>query len=1165
MSSNSPPIDRDARQPARTGARPTPRVGTVQPRFWRGRLSALGLSLLLWMLALVPGTAQATLLCSPYLGQVIINELRVGASNATDSKNQVEFLNLNGISSTVWHTWKIEVYTGSTAAPSRKTSLVTNTGYTSSGAFIWNSTAKLWLKNKNAVFVDVALLDANGDFVAYIAIEGQVRPPPTCYGATTTLQATGSETNGSIRRTTDGGVWPTTIVKTSVHTIGRTNECTAAGADPVVGISTNRPRPVVNLTTVSYTVTIFNNACSTTVSSAYLKVDNLLASNYNSLVHSSTIGSRTLASGTLTWNIGDLLAGATQTLTISGVPRNVGLLTHTAWVSAPTTGLFNTADDIDTETINTQAYNYIEFDITTVSVTEGTDFNHAASLSSMVPPTSTVTVNYIVSGTANSGDTNLPASGSVTINPAVPAIADGNDIVFTITNDAVAEPTKTIVLTITSVTTSDTTVRVSPTQPAITITLYDDDPIDHYELSLPTASLACLPSTVTVTACNDTSSPCTNKSTTFSGYTATLATSAGTLGATSVTFNASGVATTTLSHPSASNGASASVTLSGEQSVAANARKCCPNGSSCAAANSCATAFSTAGFIVAAAANGAATTVATQVAGTSSATHYLRAVTTGTTTKACEAALSGANTVNWAYQCNNPATCSAGNLMSIDGGTPTTIARNNSGSFASTTAVPMTFDANGNAPFSLQFSDVGQATLSASKTVNSATLTGTSNAFVTKPSGFTLSAIAQTAAPQLANPAAAAATGAKFVKAGEAFGAMVTAVTSGGVATPNYGKESPAEGVLLTRALVLPAGGAAGTLANATIAGASFSAGVASVTNLAWDEVGIITLTPAVADGDYLGVGNVTGTTSANIGRFVPDHFRITAGTPLGACSAATSYFGQDGITTPFTLKAENAANATTQNYTGSFAKLGLTSWSGYAFSATGMPAGSVLAASATAPTGSWSLGLASVSARHQISRPTALAGETAVTLSAAPADSDGVTMTATALGASTALRYGRLRLSNAFGSASAALQVPVAADYWSGSAWLPNTADSCTTLVAANVAMSNPRNALGNVSTATSSASAVTLSAGQGVLTLGTPSPSGSSLTLDLALNLGSTTADASCQAAHPTTTGAAKPWLRSRNGSCSAAYDSDPSARASFGVFSPESRKTVHVREIF
>ena len=72
----------------------------------------------------------------------------------------------------------------------------------------------------------------------------------------------------------------------------------------------------------------------------------------------------------------------------------------------------------------------------------------------------------------------------------------------------------------------------------------------------------------------------------------------------------------------------------------------------------------------------------------------------------------------------------------------------------------------------------------------------------------------------------------------------------------------------------MPSGGDSGTLSNATIAGGSFINGVATVTNLSWDEVGIITLTPSVGDGSYLGVGDVTGTTTA-----ISDVFILTIST----------------------------------------------------------------------------------------------------------------------------------------------------------------------------------------------------------------------------------------------------------------------------------------------
>ena len=698
--------------------------------------------------------------------------------------------------------------------------------------------------------------------------------------------------------------------------------------------------------------------------------------------------------------------------------------------------------------------------------------------------------------------------------------------------------------------------------------------VDHYELSLPTSSLTCLPTTVTVTACANSSSPCTSAATTVSGATATLATSGATLGATSVTFNASGVATTTLSYPAAPNNTAVSVTLSGESTAATNARQCCPNGSSCAVANSCTSAFNSAGFIVASAANGSATTVPAQTAGTASASLVLRAVQTNTSTQVCEAALTGATTVNWAYECDNPATCSASNLMSVNGGTATTVQRNNNAGVSAFTAVPMTFDANGNAPFTFTFNDVGQTTLWASKAVNAAILLGSSNAFVTRPAGFVLSSIQQTASPNLANPAASSASGGKFVKAGENFSATVTAVTSGGAATPNYGKEASAEGVLLTRALVQPAGGAAGTLANGNVAGASFNNGAATVSNLSFSEVGIITLTPSVVDGDYLGAGNVTGTSSANVGRFVPAQFALSAASTTHraslACSPASgfSYLGEN-FRLGFTLTAQNTAAATTTNYSGSFAKLDPTVASAY--NLVGRDAGTVFSVANTrlalgTVAGSWSNGVATaIAVTANAARAAAPDGPFSAAFGIAPVDSDGVAMAAfdmaSAFGGSNdratigtvALRFGRLRLANAVGSQTRSLALPLTAQSWTGIAFDTNTLDSCTMLAATSVSFGNLRKTLTVADTAVSGTT-ITLTAGVGRLLLLAPT-GGRSGSADVVLSLGSSATDASCLqpwtpgVGDAASTGASLIFLR--GAWCASSFDNDPSARATWGLY--------------
>jgi MSHA biogenesis protein MshQ len=326
---------------------------------------------------------------------------------------------------------------------------------------------------------------------------------------------------------------------------------------------------------------------------------------------------------------------------------------------------------------------------------------------------------------------------------------------------------------------------------------------------------------------------------------------------------------------------------------------------------------------------------------------------------------------------------------------------------------------------------------------------------------------------------------------------------------------------------------------------------------LVWTEVGSGDLSATLTSGSYLGSGlSATGTTgtAGAVGRFKPHHFDVAV---TQACSAgAFTYAGQPAQVT-ITARNGLATPGTTVNYDGSAAtspnqaqslllseatSLGLGSLSGTAVSASAFLAGVATAAPSYTYT-------------------TKTTGPRALALRAI--DADGVSSLGYLEG-SVNLRSGRLRLPNAFGSSSQALRMPVMAEYWTGQAWLLNSADSCTTLPAAAVAVSNARNHLGNTSTATTLASAVTLSGGNGVLTLAAPTPA-ASVSFDVALNLGATAADQSCNAAHPATAPGARAWLRAANGSCAVTADRDPASRASFGLYAPETRKTVHARELF
>ncbi|MDZ4253727.1 MAG: DUF6701 domain-containing protein [Sulfuritalea sp.] len=347
--------------------------------------------------------------------------------------------------------------------------------------------------------------------------------------------------------------------------------------------------------------------------------------------------------------------------------------------------------------------------------------------------------------------------------------------------------------------------------------------------------------------------------------------------------------------------------------------------------------------------------------------------------------------------------------------------------------------------------------------------TGTSGAFVVKPGGFTLSAIQQTAAPNLANPGAADANGTSFVKAGEAFSVTVTATTIDGLtAAPNYGQETVAEGAKLNLVLLAPSGGAAPALQNASAFG-SFSVGVASGTTFAWDEVGIITLTPSVGDGNYLGAGDVSGTTTGNVGRFYPDHLEtaVTSAMSCGALAFVPAcptgsylvYSGQGFTTqvTAYTLGGTGVAGITT-NYsaTESFSKaVTLTAWDALGSTTQQNPpaSGGSLTGNSIAAA-SFAAGAASASPVYTFTAtPTA---PTNVYFRAIDTDSVSTLNTIPANSVEGGAKFvnGRLQVENMYGPPPSRLGTKARALYWSGTQWALNTSDTASGAATGNFAL---------------------------------------------------------------------------------------------------------------
>lgn len=510
----------------------------------------------------------------------------------------------------------------------------------------------------------------------------------------------------------------------------------------------------------------------------------------------------------------------------------------------------------------------------------------------------------------------------------------------------------------------------------------------------------------------------------------------------------------------------------------------------------------------------------------------------------------------------------------------------------------------GVATLSLGTTDVGKYTLNLdddSGTYAATTVSGSLGDLTVRP--YTL-AITGLSMAGVANPAGSAATDAVFGKAGAPFSATVTAyrwsasadanndgvpdtgatlaqVSAGGVA-PGFTASVALTPLALSQT---PASGVLGTLSNNIISG--FIGGTATGTTLAYSEVGSFLLNTSTVVGSYLGtpalnldalVFDAAGNPQTRVGRFRPASFVLS--TPSVAhrfgrtCAIASTFtYLDESFQLGFTLTAKNAAGATTQNYTGSFARLDLATPAN--FKLAGIGSGTPFKTtnsrlSVQASSGAWNNGVASgITLTAKALRTTTPDGpfDTA-DFGIAPVDLDGVAMgtldldtDAPANGADVTkvgtipLRFGRLRLQNGMAAADRPVQLTLAAQYWNGSAFNTNTLDSCTSVSATHLSFGNLRKSL-VAGDAVMSNSPATVSAGAGRITLARPA-SGHVGSLDIAIALDTTANDGSCLKDPPVSWTPAKAataganLLGLRGTWCGASTFKDPSARATWGLY--------------
>lgn len=686
--------------------------------------------------------------------------------------------------------------------------------------------------------------------------------------------------------------------------------------------------------------------------------------------------------------------------------------------------------------------------------------------------------------------------------------------------------------------------------------------LHHLELTTSNSSnVTCTPITYTVKACGD--AACSSTFTT--GVSGTLTVSGVTVNyPAGQTFTiGSGSATTTISAHATTVG-SATAALSGlSVTPLGSPAVYCGMGTSATSGGSCAASTVNSALYF---------TVPNHVSETSQSVTVSAVRSSDNATVCAPAFASTSKNVTFKCAYGNPTT---GSLPVRVGGT----AVNSSGSTAAACdatgrVVSLSFNASGVATTTVQYADVGQLTLTGTYTGSGTdaglTMTGNST-FIASPASFAFSSV--TAAPV----------------AGSTFSATLTARNSAGNAVPNFGKETSVtqDYVRLAWAKYRPTGSAAvagtftgtGMTASAPyISSTSFSGGAVTLSDLKWTEVGTGDLSATLLGANYLGTGNaVTGSTggSGGVGPFVPHHFKATV---TQGCSSVFSYSGQ-----PFSIKLEavHADNLTvTQNYDGSantspnYAKAVTLSLTG-----AGASSGSLNSTSLSAST--FTAGVANVLSTDASPFKFTFTNKlTASTSVGVRATETAGTVSSSGWDGSLSVRSGRIKVSNAFGSEKGSLDIPVQAQFWNGKAWVLNSDDSCTSIPVASVVRSNYLDYKGastaawtttpaTKATVNSVPMAVSINGGNGLLTLGSPSPTATG-SVDFAFNLGTGSVDQSCLASHPSSTGANRDWLRSLNGSANScagltSYDRDPGARATFGVYRPETNKAVFTRDMY
>jgi MSHA biogenesis protein MshQ len=602
-------------------------------------------------------------------------------------------------------------------------------------------------------------------------------------------------------------------------------------------------------------------------------------------------------------------------------------------------------------------------------------------------------------------------------------------------------------------------------------------------------------------------------------------------------------------------------------------------------------------------ADGVNNAIGTQIAGkwsddtTGIQTLTLRAVRTNSDTMACEARISGTQTVQMAFECIDPTTCKIPNgVRIIDDDVNLvgeTLADNPQGGPMVYSNVDLDFDTNGSADWIMNYRDAGQIRLNASLTIAASgedpadTLIGSSNSFSVVPAGLCVSvsdASAACATPdascsafrkarQQGNPAAKTVqdsfTLAVRAVGWQSAGENNTDFCSGNATTPNF----QLNGIGIGHSLVAPAGGASGSIDFTSFDMAALDNGDHDLVEQTVSEVGVFTFTATPPD--YFGE-TIAASTSAAVGRFYPDHFvlsdmQLTNRSDL-ACISTFTYMDEN-FQVSYDLEARNVGGERTRNYTtvSGFAKLTLASELNYGAADLSIPEDLSARLNVGAPIVSFTEGLAdNMSDTLYLARSAGGPdGPYALSVGIAPVDDNDTVSSADdielnsynldvdnaggsdhGLIQSTVINYGRLELTNAYGSELVPMTVPLRVRYYDSttSSFLGNPLDNCTSF-----------DAPANVNLAAASYIAPLTAADLGLSGAGTVAAGLASFSIH----------DNGSSSAGPGVTGEVEysmlvPGYLQYDWDGDNLYNNNPTARATFGIFNGNS-KQIYYRQLY